>query len=279
MNVKIVADSSANLLSFEGVPYESVPLKIISKGREYVDNAELDVAGMVEDLHKEKTGAGTSCPNVMDWMEAFGDADAVFAVAITSNLSGCCNAAMQAAEMYKGEHECAKVCVLDSLSTAGEMHLIVEKLRDLIAEGLCFEAVEAKIRAYMKHTHLLFTLQSLANLAKNGRVSPAVAKIAGVLGICVVGKASDVGTLQQMHKCRGEKRSLETLMKEMVNHGFAGGRVRIDHCMNLNAAKQLHDMILAQFPGSDIKIGQCGALCSFYAEKGGMIIGFEDALA
>ena len=69
----------------------------------------------------------------------------------------------------------------------------------------------------MTHTHLLFTLRSLENLARNGRVSPAVAKIAGVLGIVVVGKASDEGTLQQMHKCRGEKRAIDTLFKEMKN--------------------------------------------------------------
>ena len=49
---------------------------------------------------------------------------------------------------------------------------------------------------------LIFVLQSLKNFANNGRVSPAVAKIAGIMGICIIGKASDVGTLEPIHKCR-----------------------------------------------------------------------------
>jgi len=130
----------------------------------------------------------------------------------------------------------------------------------------------------MKHTHLLFTLRSLNNLARNGRVSPAVAKLAGVLGIVVVGKASDEGTLQQMHKCRGEKRAIETLYNEMKAHGYAGGKVRIGHNFNLPGAQQLCDVIRADYPQADIEIELSSALCMFYAEQGGLMVGYEDAI-
>ena len=276
MQYKVVSDSSSNLFSFEGLNYASVPLKIRSTTTEYVDAPGVDVAAMVEDLHREKTAARTSCPNVYEWLEAFEGADAVFAVAITSNLSGSCSAAQQAAQEYMDTHEGAKVCVLDSLSTGPEMHLIIERLRALIDQALPFEEIEEKIRAYMQHTHLLFTLRSLENLAKNGRVSPAVAKIAGVLGICVVGKASDVGTLEQMHKCRGEKRALETMVREFEAMGYRGGRMRIAHCLNLRAAQQLQAMVLARHPQADVTVGECTALCTYYAEMGGLLVGFED---
>ena len=131
----------------------------------------------------------------------------------------------------------------------------------------------------MKHTHLLFTLRSLNNLARNGRVSPAVAKLAGVLGIVVVGKASDEGTLQQMHKCRGEKRAIETLYKEMKEHGYAGGKVRIGQNFNPAGAQQLADMIHTEYPQADIQIELSSALCMFYAEQGGLMVGYEDANA
>ena len=99
MNFKIVADSSSDLLEFSGVPYEAVPLKIITKETEYVDDASLNVEQMVEDLRRQTAPTGTSCPNVHDWITAFGDADMVFAITITSNLSGSYNACRQAAEM------------------------------------------------------------------------------------------------------------------------------------------------------------------------------------
>ena len=150
-------------------------------------------------------------------------------------------------------------------------------MREGILAEKSFEEIEEQTRAYMQHTHLLFTLRSLNNLARNGRVSPAVAKLAGVLGIVVVGKASDEGTLQQMHKCRGEKRAIETLYKEMKEHGYGGGKVRIGHNMNLAAAQQLEDMIRMEYPQADIEIEMSAGLCMFYAEVGGLMVGYEDA--
>lgn len=276
MQYKIVADSSSNIRTLDGVTFESVPLKIITKEKEYVDTADLDLVQMVADLKAYKGTSGTSCPNMLEWMEAFGDAQGVFAIAITSNLSGSCNAAQQAAAEYMEAHPGRKVCVLDSLSAGPELRLIAEKVRTGIEAGLAFEEIEANTRAYMKHTHLLFTLRSLNNLARNGRVNPAVAKIAGVLGIVIVGKASDVGTLQQMHKCRGEKRAIDTLYKEMKAHGYAGGRVRIGHNMNPEGAQELCSVIRAEFPEADISVEQSAGLCLFYAEEGGLMVGYED---
>ena len=101
-----------------------------------------------------------------------------------------------------------------------------------------------------------------------------MAKIAGVLGIRLVGMASE-GTLKPLHKCRGEKKTLETLKEVMMAMGYKGGKVRISHCLNLEAAQKLKESILSVFPKTDIKINICTALCSFYAEKGGLLVGFE----
>ena len=277
MQYKIVADSSSNIRTFEGVNFAGVPLKIITKEKEYVDTPDLDLEQMVTELKAYKDTSGTSCPNVFEWTEAFGDAEGVFAIAITSNLSGSCNAARQAAEDYMAANPGRKVCVVDSLSAGPEIRLIAERIREGVQAGRAFEEIEADTRAYMNHTHLLFTLRSLNNLARNGRVSPAVAKLAGVLGIVVVGKASDEGTLQQMHKCRGEKRAIETLYKEMKRHGYAGGKVRIGHNFNPAGAQQLCDMIHAEYPQADIEIELSAGLCMFYAEVGGLMVGYEDA--
>ena len=276
MQYKIVADSSSNIRTFEGVDFASVPLKIITKEKEYVDTPDLDLKQMVDDLKAYKDTSGTSCPNVFEWTEAFGEADGVFAIAITSNLSGSCNAARQAGEDYMDANPGRKVCVLDSLSAGPELRLIAEKVREGVQAGKAFEEIEADTRAYMKHTHLLFTLRSLNNLARNGRVSPAVAKLAGVLGIVVVGKASDEGTLQKMHKCRVEKRAIDTLYKEMKEHGYAGGKVRIGHNFNLPGAQQLEAIIRTEYPQADIEIELSSALCMFYAEVGGLMVGYED---
>ncbi len=275
MSYRISADSSSNMFALEGVDFAYAPLKIINKEKEYTDTPDLDVAQMVEDRRAYKGTTGTSCPNVHDWLESFGDAEHVFAITITSGLSGSYNAARQAAEDYMADHPDRKVCVLDSLSAGPELRLIAEKLREGIRAGKPFETIEAETREYMKDLQTLFALQSLNNLARNGRVNPAVAKIAGVLGICVVGKASDEGTLQQTNKCRGEKRAIETLYAEMKKLGYTGGRVAMSHCLNENVAAQLSKLVLADYPDADIFVELTTALCSFYAEKDGIIVGFE----
>lgn len=276
MKYQIAMDSSANLLHMEGVPFASVPLKIVTDQREFVDTPGLNLDAMLEYLAAYKGRSGTSCPNVGDWLAAFGDADCVFALTITSALSGCCNAALQAKAVYEEEHPGRRVCVLDSLSTGPEMALIAEKLRELIGKESYFDAIEFEIREYMTHTHLMFTLESLNNMARNGRVSPLIAKACGLLGIRILGQASAEGTLQPLHKCRGEDKALKKLVEEMKKAGYRGGRVRVVHCKNKQAAETLASSLRAEFPDCDLTVGSTTALCSFYAERGGILVGFED---
>ena len=275
MSFKIVSDSASNVLRLPGIEYACVPLKIITDQAEYVDDETLDVGQMVSDLRQYKGRSSTSCPNTQEWLESFGNAKYVVAIAITSNLSGSCNAAFQAKQLYEQAHPGAKVLVVDSLSAGPEMGLLIEKCKDFILDKLPIEEIAQKLESYRQKTHLLFSLESLNNLARNGRCNPAVAKIAGVLGIRVVGRASDVGTLEQLHKCRGERKALETIFAEMKSRGFCGGKVRIAHCFNLGAANSLKEAILRVFPKTDIRIDPASALCSFYAEQGGLLVGFE----
>ncbi len=272
---KIVTDSSSDLMHFDGADFAVAPLKIITKEKEYVDDARLNVAEMVSDLQEYSGRSSTSCPNTQDWLNTFGDADEVFCVTITSNLSGAYNAAVTAKEAYEAAHPGRRVCVFDTLSTGPEMVLIVEKIGELIREGLSFDEIREMVGLYMKCTGLLFMLESLTNLSNNGRVSPMVAKVAGLLGIRIVGKASDQGTLEQLNKCRGENRALDTIVNHLKELGFADGKIRIGHCLNLKGALELKNRILAQFEKAKITIYECRGLCSFYAEKGGLLIGFE----
>ena len=273
--VKIVADSSANVLELQNTAFAAAPLKVITNDREFVDDAALNVDEMVAWFDSYKGKSKTSCPNPADWLEAFGDAEEVYCVTITSGLSGSYNAACAAKQMYEAEHAGRRVCVIDSLSAGPELVLIIEKLEEWIGQGMPFEEISGKIKEYMNSTGLVFMLESLKNFAANGRVSPAVAKITGVLGIRVVGKASDQGTLEPTNKCRGVAKSLTAILTHLKSFGLSKGKVRIAHCVNEGAAQELKRMILAALPQVSVQIGRCRGLCSYYAEKGGLLVGFE----
>ncbi|MBQ5325614.1 MAG: DegV family protein [Oscillospiraceae bacterium] len=276
MKIKIVGDSASNLYSLSGVDYECAPLRIVTDNKEYVDTVQLDIQGMVDELRTYKGKSGTACPGVGDYLAAFEGYDIIYVVTIISTLSGSYNAAMQAKAQYEEENPGKKVFVLDSYTAGGEQKLHIEKLRDLVLEGKDYETVCREITEYKDHgTSLVFSLESMINLANNGRVPMIVAKAAGLIGLRMIGIVSEEGQIHPTDKARGEKKALETIWAKMLSEGYKGGRLRIDNCFNEKTAEEIKKLALAKFPGADVKIAPTGALCSFYAEKGGLMIGFE----
>ena len=276
MSFRIVSDSSSNVLSMGDSNYTTVPLKIIAE-KEYIDDAALDLFGMMEDLRNHKGKSGSSCPNRGEWLDAFGDAEEIFCVTISRNLSGSYAASVQAGEAYMEEHPGRKVFTFDSLAVGPEMMMIVDKIRECEAAGDDYETTKAKVLAYHNHTHTVFCLESMLNLARNGRVSMAVAKIAGMLGIRVVGIAAD-GQVTPVHKPRGAKKATQTIIEMVKERGFEDGNIlRVAHCYAPEAAEALREALVAEFPNTRFILEHTTALCSFYAEAGGLIIGFEGA--
>ena len=275
MNIKIVTDSGADILGLEGVSFASAPLTIVTDAKQYLDDASLDVEEMAEELKNYKGRSSTACPGIGDWLTAFGDAEYVIALTITGTLSGSYNAACLAKRDYEEAHPERKAFVIDTLSAGPEIKLIVEKIAESIKEGKTFEEICEAATIYQQKTKLLFMLESMANLANNGRVSPVVAKAAGLLGIRVVGQASARGDLEMLDKCRGQKRALSAIVGRMKEFGYRGGKVRIAHCSNEEAALKLKELIEAEYQDVEIECYKTRGLCSFYAEQGGMLIGYE----
>lgn len=275
--MKIVSDSSSNVRNITSdIEFKSVPLKILVDDKEFVDDVNGNVQEMVDYLKTTKSKSSTSCPNSQDYLSAFENSEEIIVLTLTSALSGSYNASETAQKEYlKGDLK-AKVFCFDTLTTGPEMSLIIDKIVELYNNGENFESIVEKIKEYKKHTHLVFLLKSLRNLANNGRVSPIVAKISSLIGIEIISKASDEGTIKPLKKVIGKKKGLFTLYEEIKKNGFNGGKITIAHCFNESGVNDLKTMILKDFPSANIKVEECGMLCSFYAENGGILVGFED---
>ena len=274
MAFRIVADSSANVLTLPGANYTTVPMKIVAN-KEYIDDQSLDLAEMVRGLQQHKGKSGSSCPNVGEWLEAFGDNQYIFGLTITKHLSGSYNAAQQAAQVYMQEHPGSNVFIIDSLSTGPEMMMLVDKILECEKAGMDFESTKVAVLDYHNHNHTLFCLESMMNLARNGRVSMAVAKIASIIGIRVVGDVKG-GQITPVHKPRGAKGATGKLVEMIKERGFQDGNIlRVAHCFAEEAATALRNAVIKEFPNTRFILEHTTALCSFYAEAGGLIIGFE----
>ena len=275
MKRKIVADSSCDIWELNGVDFAVAPMTISTDNKHYVDNQKLDVRLMSEDLAKYKGISHTACPSVGSWLDCYEGYDEVFVVTLTGAMSGTYNSAMTAKGIYEEENENVKVHVFDSLSTGPEMRLLIEKLKEMIEEDLTFEEIVEKGQDYLNHTRLFFALKSLHNFAMNGRVSKAVASAIGVLNISIFATASEEGTIQQISKCRGEKKVVKSMIEHLENAGYHGGKVRISHANNLKLAHNVRDKILELYPHADIIVYPMGGLCTYYAEIGGLLVGCE----
>lgn len=167
-----------------------------------------------------------------------------------------------------------RIFVVDTLSAGPEIALLIEKSAAELRSGKSFEEVCTAVQQYQRRTHLLFALESMHNLAQNGRISKLAATMAGLLGIRAVGQASEEGTLEMLGKCRGARKTQELLLSEMVRLGYRGGSVRIGHCRNAAFALELCTEIRRRFPGAEVKSYPLRGLCSYYAEHGGIMLGF-----
>ena len=275
MKRKIVADSSCDMWELNGVDFAVAPMTISTDNKHYVDNQELDVHLMSEELAKYKGVSHTACPSVGSWLDCYEGYDEVFVVTLTGAMSGTYNSAMTAKGIYEEENENVKVHVFDSLSSGPEMRLLIEKLKEMIEEDLPFEEIVEKGQDYLNHSRLFFALKSLHNFAMNGRVSKTVASAIGVLNISIFATASEEGTIQQISKCRGEKKVVKSMIEHLENAGYHGGKVRISHADNLKLAHSVRDKILELYPHADIIVYPMGGLCTYYAEKGGLLVGCE----
>ena len=275
---RFITDSCSDMIQTEGGNFVSVPLVISTDEKEYVDDEYLDIHEMLDDLSVYKGKSGTACPSVESWLHAFEGADTIFVATMTSALSGTYNSALVAKKIYEHSHPEAKIHVFDTLSAGPELRLLMEKLFSFERAGKTFGEIVRCGEKYLQTTRLFFALKSLHNLAQNGRVNKVIAAAAGALGISVLGTASAEGTLESSAKCRGDKKVIAGMLEEITKAGFQNGKVRISHVENRELAEKLRIALMERFPEAEILIYKARGLCSYYAERGGILVGVECSL-
>ena len=223
-----------------------------------------------------KGKSSSACPSPETWARAFSEGDHVIAITITGGLSGSYNSALLGRDLLWEKQPHKPVYVLDSRSAGAEIALLVFRACELIARGLPFEQVTQQLWLYHQHTHLLFLLEHVDNFVKNGRLNKLVAATIGMLGVRILGCASEHGTLQPLMKPRGAARGLDLLVRELERAGYAGGQLAITHVQNEEGAARLAGLIREVWPGAPCLLLPASGLCSYYGEKHGLIVGFED---
>lgn len=278
MKWNIITDSSCDLYDLneyaDEIRFASIPFVINIGNRDFVDNEELNTAEMVTAMENCREAGRTSCPAPQAWHEQFEKDGYSIAITISGELSGSYNSACIAKNMILERCPDKKIAVIDSRSAGPEMALLVTRLCRMITAGCDFDTAVAEIENYAKRTHIVFALSSFNNLIKNGRIGKIAGFIAGRLGFWGIGIGSEQGTIVLKEKVRGGRQALNAVLKDIRERADSLETVIISHCQNAELAEKLKNAIQSICHTVEVRIMPTRGLCSYYAEKGGLIIGF-----
>lgn len=272
--IKIVVDSCCelNLDMMEGIDVSFVPFKLSIGSNNFLDDENLNIEDFRIKMEESKEPVKTACPSPMDFFDKF-EGDIVYVVTITSELSGTYQSAMIAKEMYLKEYPGAKVHVFDSRSAVAGETAVFLNLVKCIKEGKSFEETVADTEEIIERSSTIINLASLSNLAKNGRIPKIAGKLSKVLNIRMIGKAKD-GKIVPVSIERGLKRSIKSLVNKALDicDKSLKTAIVISEANALEAAKEVREMLLKDFPDRIIEITGMKGLSTTYAEEGGLVL-------
>ena len=217
MSVKIIVDSTADLIPEVEKRVTVVPLTIHFGQREYVDGITINSREFYEMLVESDELPTTSQATPFVFEEAFAEAvkDGSEAVCITctSKLSGTYQSAVIAAEEFGG-----KVHVVDSKTIALGSSILAQYALDLVDRGLGAEEIVWKLMQKREKIRLIAMLDTLEYLKKGGRISKTVAFAGGLLNIKPVVCIED-GEIRILGKARGSRQGNNLLVQEIQKAG------------------------------------------------------------
>ena len=218
MSVKIIVDSTADLLPEIAAQVKIVPLTIRFGDREFIDGVTIDSKKFYEMLIESDELPTTSQANPGIFAEAFEEAveagHEVVCITCSGKLSGTNQSAVIAAADYPG-----RVFVVDSQTIALGSAILVQYALELVAKGLNAEEIAWKLLQKREKVRLIALLDTLEYLKKGGRISATVAFAGGLLNIKPVICIED-GEIKMLGKARGSKQGNNLLVQEI---GKAGG--------------------------------------------------------
>lgn len=276
---KIIIDSCGELteeLKADG-HYESVPLEMEVNGHRIVDDATFDQQDFLKKVKESPVGPKSSCPSPERYMEAFeGEAEHIYVVTLSKELSGSYNSAVLAKNLYEEEHgkDKKQIYVFNSRSASIGETLIGIRVQECEEAGMEFDKIVEVVEAYIGTQHTYFVLETLETLRKNGRLSNLKAFVANALNIKPVMGSTPEGSICQLAQARGMNKALKKMVEEAISKVDDSGEriLAISHCNCPMRAESVKEEIERITKFKKIIIADTAGISSMYANDGGVII-------
>ena len=277
MSYKIIVDSCGELteeMKRSGY-YETASLSIDIDEHHIVDDETFDQKSFLALIAQSPNSPKSSCPSPETYMAGYRcEAERVYAVTLSAELSGSYNSAVLGKNLYHEEYGEKDIYVFNSRSASVGETLIALKIQECEEAGMEFEEVVRTVEGYIEGQHTYFVLETLETLRKNGRLKGIKSLMASALNIKPVMGSTPQGTICQLGQARGMKKALEKMIDE-VARGVKRPEEKvlaISHCNCPERAGRVKELLLERMRPRDVIVLDTAGISSMYAADGGIIV-------
>lgn len=263
MKITLVTDSTCDL-SPEYLKDRNIlfsPLKVLFEDGEYVDKIDLTNKEFYEKMNDASSLPTTSQVNPNEFHEIFeaeiNKGNKVIGIFISSELSGTYNSAKIAKDMIQSED----IYLIDSRTASFGLGLLVNKVKDMIEEGLEISKILQTTQTLIDKQQLYGMLNTLDNLVKGGRLSQGSAIIGKMLNLKPIIQVEE-GKVTLATKARGTKKGMQWMLGQLKEAYPQGDidEISIAHANNMDKLKEFKELLLESFSVKKIHEVEIGSV-------------------
>ena len=210
--IAIVTDSTSDLSAElrERHHIISVPLYVLFGDEMHRDGIDIKLGQLFKGVKEGQKIPSTSQPSPAEfaavYTEALKSADEVLSLHISGQLSGTVGSAQLAAQKFGG-----KVTVLDTNTTSMALGMMALRAAEMAQAGNSMAEIVAELEKVKAKGYVVFTVETLEFLRRNGRIGGAQALLGGLLNIKPI-LAVKGGRVESSGRERGQKKATANLV-------------------------------------------------------------------
>lgn len=216
----------------------------------------------------------TSQPSIGDFIAVYEPLAAAGHDIVSIHLSGGVSGTVECARQAAAElSEQCHIEVVDSLSTAGGLAMVVLAAQAAADAGAGVELVAERARKAMEAMKIWFSVDTLEYFQRGGRIGRAQAWIGGALSVKPILSFTD-GTLQPVERVRTKRRVLEKMLGYLRARQADGATAWVvQHIQSPDVAAQLVEGGREIFGTEPLLVTEVGPVLGTYAGPGMLGVG------
>ena len=199
--------------------------------------------------------------------------DHVIALPIATGLSSTLNGMKLACDMVDID-----VTLIDTKATARNQKELVETAQRLVEQGQDVPFIKQVLEDMVDHSGTIIMVPNLDHLKKGGRITPAVALLAGLLKIVPIMKLNyDLGgKIDSLDKVRTVKKANLKIIQHMIEECHINSQdyvFAIEHVLSQDLALEMKQKLIDTIGDCDIIVRELPAVVGAHMGVGG--IGYQ----